>query len=93
VDLHGICLFPAVDMTDWHTGKWLRMGIADVERLPSGTLMRTPYPSYVGALHRWQQRLERATSLDDDPFSDPVDLALVAQVADEMDAAQDRDWA
>ncbi len=22
MDLHGICLFPAVDMPDWHTGKW-----------------------------------------------------------------------
>jgi hypothetical protein len=44
VDLHGICLFPAVDMTDWHTGKWLRIGIADVERLPNGSLTRTPQP-------------------------------------------------
>jgi hypothetical protein len=35
VDLHGICLFPAVDMTDWHTGEWLHMGIADVEPLPT----------------------------------------------------------
>ena len=35
VDLHGICLFPAVDMTDWHTGEWLQMGIADVEGLPT----------------------------------------------------------
>jgi beta-glucosidase/6-phospho-beta-glucosidase/beta-galactosidase len=93
VDLHGICLFPAVDMTDWHTGAWLRMGIADVEPLPSGALMRTPDPSYVAALHQWQQKLERATSLDADPFSDPVDLGLVAKVADELDAGEDRDWA
>ena len=93
VDLHGICLFPAVDMTDWHTGEWLRMGIADIERLPGGSLMRTPYPPYTAMLHRWQQRLERATSLDEDPFSDPVDLALVAQVAEDIDAEQDADWA
>ena len=93
VDLHGICLFPAVDMTDWHTGEWLRMGIADVERLPDGRLMRTPSRGYVDALHRWQQRLERATSLDEDPFSDPVDLNVVAQIAAEMGASEDRNWA
>ena len=93
VDLHGICLFPAVDMTDWHTGEWLKMGITDVERLPNGKLMRTPNRAYVDALHRWQQRLERATSLDEDPFSDPVDLNIVAQVAAEMGASEDKDWA
>lgn len=47
VDLHGICLFPAVDMTDWHSGEWLHMGVADVEELPGGTLMRKPYLPYV----------------------------------------------
>ena len=93
VDLHGICLFPAVDMTDWHTGEWLRMGIADVERLPNGSLMRTPNRGYVDALHRWQQLLERATSLDEDPFSDPVDLNIVAQIATEIGASGDKDWA
>ena len=67
VDLHGICLFPAVDMADWHTGEWLHMGIADVEELPSGALMRTPFPPYVQRAAHWQQRLNRVTELDDDP--------------------------
>jgi hypothetical protein len=80
-------------MTDWHTGEWLRMGIADVERLPNGSLRRTPNTGYVEALHQWQQRLERATSLDEDPFSDPVDLNIVAQIAAEMGASEDKDWA
>jgi beta-glucosidase/6-phospho-beta-glucosidase/beta-galactosidase len=93
VDLHGICLFPAVDMTDWHTGEWLQMGLADVEPLPSGILMRRPNAAYIAALHRWQQRLERATSLDADPFSDPVDLGIVAQVAAELGVQEDADWA
>ena len=61
VDLHGICMFPAVDMPDWHNGEWLHNGIADLELLPSGALMRTPYVPYVEALHRWQRRLNRAT--------------------------------
>ena len=92
VDLHGICLFPAVDMTDWHNGEWLHMGIADVERLPSGALMRTPFLPYVEMLRRWQQRLGRAERLDEDPFDEPVDLDDVARRAREIDAAGDTDW-
>jgi hypothetical protein len=44
-------------------------------------------------LHHWQHRLERATSLDEDAFSDPVDLNIVAQIAAEMAASGDKDWA
>lgn len=92
VDLHGICLFPAVDMTDWHTGEWLRMGLADIEQLPDGSLMRVPEVSYVQALHRWQLLLERATSLDDDPYSDPIDLDRIARIAAEQQLVSDVDW-
>ncbi|HEV2866284.1 MAG TPA: hypothetical protein VGX37_07195, partial [Allosphingosinicella sp.] len=59
VDLHGVCLFPAVDMPNWHTGEWLHNGIADLEPLPSGALMRKPFLPYVEALHDWQRRLNR----------------------------------
>jgi hypothetical protein len=37
-------------MQDWHTGEWLHMGIADVEELPNGSLMRKPFPPYVQRL-------------------------------------------
>ena len=92
VDLHGICLFPAVDMTDWHTGEWLHMGIADVERLPDGALMRTPFVPYVEMLHRWQNRLRRVTRLDEDPFDQPVDLDDVVAAARALKPAADADW-
>jgi beta-glucosidase/6-phospho-beta-glucosidase/beta-galactosidase len=92
VDLHGICLFPAVDMTDWHTGEWLHMGIADVEPLPDGSLMRTPFVPYVEALHRWQRRLRRVTELDDDPFDEPVNLEDVIAAARELQPKADADW-
>jgi beta-glucosidase/6-phospho-beta-glucosidase/beta-galactosidase len=92
VDLHGICLFPAVDMTDWHTGEWLHMGIADVERLPDGSLMRRPFVPYVEALHRWQKRLKRVTELDDDPFDKPVNLDDVLAAAKELKPEADADW-
>jgi len=84
VELHGICLFPAVDMTDWHKGEWLHMGIADVEPLPNGALLRKPFAPYIGELHRWQQKLERATGLDSDPYDQPVDLELVIKAAREL---------
>jgi len=92
VDLHGICLFPAVDMTDWHSGEWLHMGLADVEPLPSGALMRKPFLPYVEMLHRWQARLKRATSLDDDPFDSRVDLEDIAAAARRMELAPDSNW-
>jgi beta-glucosidase/6-phospho-beta-glucosidase/beta-galactosidase len=92
VDLHGICLFPAVDMQDWHSRKWLHMGIADVEELPNGALMRKPYPPYVEALRVWQRRLKRVTRLDEDPFDQPVDLGDVAEVARVLAPQADKEW-
>jgi hypothetical protein len=92
VDLHGICLFPAVDMIDWHNGKWLHMGIADVEELPSGALMRTPFAPYTAALRHWQLRLKRVTELDEDPYDKPVNLDDIIQAAKEQAPKADADW-
>ena len=92
VDLHGVCLFPAIDMPDWHNGELLHNGIADVERLPDGTLMRKPFLPYVECLHGWQKRLNRVTKLDDDPFDCAVNLADIDQAAQEIDASADPDW-
>jgi beta-glucosidase/6-phospho-beta-glucosidase/beta-galactosidase len=92
VDLHGVCLFPAVDMPDWHTGKWLHNGITDVERLPTGSLMRKPFLPYVDALHRWQQRLNRVTRLDENPFDTAVNLEDIVKAAAEIAPKADADW-
>ena len=92
VDLQGVCLFPAVDMPDWHKGGWLNNGIADVERLPNGSLMRVPYVPYVEALHGWQRRLGRPTSLDDAPFDSAVDLGDIRAAAARLNPGADADW-
>jgi beta-glucosidase/6-phospho-beta-glucosidase/beta-galactosidase len=92
VDLHGVCLFPAVDMPDWATGEWVKNGIADLELLPSGALMRVPYVPYVEALHGWQRRLNRVTDLDEDPFDSAVDLEDIVKAAREMAPEADADW-
>jgi beta-glucosidase/6-phospho-beta-glucosidase/beta-galactosidase len=92
VDLHGMCLFPAVDMTDWHTGEWLHMGIADVEELPSGALMRKPFIPYTDMLRRWQLRLKRVTHLDDDPYDTSVNLEDIQEAAKRYATKADADW-
>jgi hypothetical protein len=92
VDLHGICLFPAVDMQDWHERQWLHNGIADIQVLPNGTLMRTPFLPYVQALRHWQDKLNRVTQLDADPFDRPVNLEEIAEVAREIGAKPDTNW-
>ncbi|HYF20692.1 MAG TPA: b-glycosidase, partial [Ramlibacter sp.] len=38
MDLHGVCLFPGVDMPDWHTGKWLNNGLCDLK--PEGAQLK-----------------------------------------------------
>ena len=92
VDLHGVCLFPAIDMPDWHNGQWLHNGIADVEPLPDGTLMRKPFVPYVECLHGWQKRLSRVTALDDNPFDKAIDLTDIMRAAKDREAVADPDW-
>ena len=91
IDLHGVCLFPAVDMPDWHTGAWLHNGIADLVD-EGGALRRVPHAPYVEELRRWQRLLNRVTALDDDPLSDPVELQDVVDAARRLQTRSDQDW-
>jgi len=79
-------------MTDWHNGEWLHMGIADVEKLPSGALMRKPFVPYTEMLRLWQQRLNRVTRLDEDPYDKPVDLEDIVAAARHFAPKADADW-
>lgn len=91
MDLQGICLFPAVDMPDWHTGEWLHNGIYDlVER--NGSLERVAHQPVIDELRRWQKELGRVTALDDDPFSDPVNLQDVVDAAKRLKKQPDANW-
>jgi beta-glucosidase/6-phospho-beta-glucosidase/beta-galactosidase len=91
IDLHGICLFPAVDMPNWHTGEWLHNGICDLVD-EGGKLQRVPFEPFVEELRRWQRLLNRVTTLDEDPFSDPVELQDVIDAAGRLHKAPDQDW-
>ena len=92
VELHGICMFPAVDMPDWHTGKWLNNGICDLVPQANGDLKRVPFQPYVDALHDWQRRLNRVTALDEDPFVSAVDHDDIVRAARELAPQADSDW-
>jgi beta-glucosidase/6-phospho-beta-glucosidase/beta-galactosidase len=91
IDLHGVCLFPAVDMPNWHTGEWLHNGICDLVE-ENGDLRRVPFDPYVRELRRWQTILNRVTELDEDPFSDPVELQDVVDAAARLQTHADKDW-
>jgi beta-glucosidase/6-phospho-beta-glucosidase/beta-galactosidase len=91
VDLHGVCLYPAVDMPDWHTGEWLNMGLLDIVE-DGDRLHRVPFAPYVEELRRWQRRLKRVTELDADPFDEPVDLQDVIDGARRLKTTPDKDW-
>lgn len=91
IDLHGICLFPAVDMPDWHTGEWLHNGICDL--VPEGDdLKRVVHEPYVAELRRWQKELNRTLTLDTNPFSNPVELQDVIDAAKRLQKKPDKNW-
>jgi hypothetical protein len=91
MDLQGVCLFPAVDMPDWHTGQWLHNGICDVCE-DNGDLKRLPDQEYIDELRRWQKELNRVTRLDEDPYSDPVELQDVIDAAHRLNMKPDKNW-
>lgn len=92
MDLQGVCLFPAVDMPDWHTGEWVGNGICDLVE-EGGDLTRVPNQAYVEELRQWQRELNRVSVLDEDPLSDPVDLQDVVDAAHRLSVRPDKDWA
>jgi len=91
MDLHGICLFPCADMPDWHTGQWLHNGLYDLQQ-NGEELRRVPCDPYIAELRRWQKELNRVTVLDEDPFSDPVELQDVIEAAHRLKTQPDKNW-
>lgn len=91
IDLHGVCLFPAVDMPDWHKGIWVHNGLCDLME-EGDDLRRVPVKAYCDELRRWQRQLNRVTRLDEDPLSDPVDLDDVVAAARQLKMRPDANW-
>lgn len=54
VPLMGVCLYPLIDMTEWHAGHWMRFGAWDVEEA-SGQLQRRAYAPLLDELARQRE--------------------------------------
>lgn len=87
IDLHGVCLYPCVDIPDWQTDEWARIGIFDIE--DRETCERIPCDSYIQELRRWQKKLDQPGEIDGDAFGQKwgrVQLEEVRQHAEEWEA-------
>ena len=66
IDLQGVCLYPCVDIPDWQTDEWAKIGIFDIE--DRETCERIPCDSYIQELRVWQKRLDQAEHIESDSF-------------------------
>jgi beta-glucosidase/6-phospho-beta-glucosidase/beta-galactosidase len=66
VDLQGVCLYPFIDMPDWQSQEWAKIGVFDIT--DRDTCERIPCTSYIEELHRWQRLLDQPESVEADGF-------------------------
>lgn len=86
IDLHGVCLYPFVDIPDWQSGKWAKIGVFDIE--DPASCERIPCVPYMQELRRWQKLLDQPESVEPDSYGHQwgrVELDEVRQHA--------REWA
>jgi beta-glucosidase/6-phospho-beta-glucosidase/beta-galactosidase len=82
VDLHGVCLYPFVDVPDWWSQKWAKIGIYDIADKES--FERIPCDPYIEELRRWQNQLSQPASVEPDGYGERwgrVELAEVRRYA------------
>jgi len=66
VGLHGVCLYPFVDVPDWWTQKWAKIGIYDVADKEG--FERVPCDPYIAELRRWQKLLDQPENVEPDGY-------------------------
>jgi beta-glucosidase/6-phospho-beta-glucosidase/beta-galactosidase len=66
IDLQGACLYPFVDIPDWQTQKWAKIGIYDIEDAES--CERIPCDDYIRELRRWQKLLDQPENVEPDGY-------------------------
>lgn len=85
VDLQGVCLYPFVDLPDWWTQKWAKIGIYDVA--DKQDFERVPYDPYIAELRRWQKLLDQPENVEPDGYGDRwgrVQLSEVRRFANKV---------
>jgi beta-glucosidase/6-phospho-beta-glucosidase/beta-galactosidase len=78
VDLHGVCLYPFVDVPDWWTQQWAKIGIYDVADKLS--FERVPCDPYVEELRRWQKLLGQPGNVEPGDYGEEWGRAQLAEV-------------
>ena len=78
VDLHGVCLYPFVDLPDWFNGNWAKIGIYDVSDKES--FERVPCDAYIEELRRWQKLLDQPENLEPDGYGNRWGRVQLAEV-------------
>ena len=66
VDLHGVCLYPFVDVPDWWTP-----GMGEDRHLRcrgQGEFERVPCDAYIAELRRWQKLLDQPENVEPDGY-------------------------
>ena len=87
IDLHGVCLYPFVDLPDWWTQKWAKIGIYDIA--DKEAFERVPYDPYIAELRRWQKLLDQPENVEPDGYGQKwgrVQLAEVKRFAQRWEA-------
>ena len=78
VDLHGVCLYPFVDVPDWWTQKWARIGVYDVA--DKASFDRVPCDAYIAELRRWQKQLDQPERVEPDGYGNRWGRVQLAEV-------------
>jgi beta-glucosidase/6-phospho-beta-glucosidase/beta-galactosidase len=78
IDLHGVCLYPCVDVPDWHTGQLAQIGIFDLK--DADTCERVPCKPYIEELRRWQKTLDQPEQIEPDGLDGQWGRVQLAEV-------------
>lgn len=78
VDLQGVCLYPCIDIPDWESGKWAKIGIYDIE--DAETCERVPYEPYIEELRRWHKLIHQPEAHEPDELGDLSGRVELAEV-------------
>lgn len=87
VELHGVCLYPFVDVPDWWSQEWAKIGIYDVA--DKSSFERVPCAPYIEELRHWQKRLDQPGKVDPEGYAQRwgrVELDEVRKYASEWAA-------
>src|SRR5262249_38780365 len=88
IDLQGVCLYPCVDIPDWNSGEWAKIGIFDIQ--DPKECDRVPVEPYIEELRNWQRILDRPQNIEPDAFGDGLGRVQLEEVRQKAKEWADR---